>query len=90
MILETSRYARVPRSTVRTRDGREVTALRLRRLPPTVGLPYTVTGIDRLDIIAQRRYGDATRFWHVADANTELEAGILTERPGRVINVPVQ
>ena len=88
MFLPNSRYASVATITVRKRDGREVTAVRLRRLPPATGEPYEVTRSDRLDIIARRRYGDATRYWRVADANTELEAAALTARPGRVIQVP--
>ena len=88
MFLSNSRYASVATIIVRTRDGREVTAVRLRRLPAATGEPYAVTRSDRLDIIAFRRYGDATRYWRVADANTELEAAALTARPGRVIQVP--
>jgi hypothetical protein len=30
-------------------------------------------------VIAQRKYSDGTKFWHVADANTELEANDLTK-----------
>jgi hypothetical protein len=90
MFLDNSRYARLPRVVVRTRAGREVTAVRLRRLPPTRGEAHTVVGTDRLDILAQRRYGDPTRFWHIADANSEIEAGALTRRVGRTIRVPVQ
>ncbi|OAN36781.1 hypothetical protein [Mycolicibacterium iranicum] len=90
MFLENSRYANVAQAVTTTRDGREVTVVRLRRLPPIDGDPYTVIGTDRLDILAQRRYGDETRYWHVADANTELEAGALTRRAGRVIRVPGQ
>lgn len=88
MFLSNSRYASVATITVHTHEGREVTAVRLRRLPAASGEPYTVTRSDRLDIIARRRYSDATRYWRVADANTELEAAALTARPGRVINVP--
>jgi nucleoid-associated protein YgaU len=47
----------------------------------------TVVRTDRLDITARRRYGDATRYWHVADANAELEA-VELDRPGRVIQAP--
>ena len=90
MFLDNSRYARVSQASAKTRDGREVAVVRLRRLPSVGGAPYTVIGADRLDILAQRRYGDGTRYWHVADANTELEAGALTRRAGRMIRVPGQ
>jgi hypothetical protein len=90
MFLENSRYADVAQVTIQTATGREITVVKLRRLPTAIGLPYTVTGTDRLDIIAQNRFDDPTRYWHIADANTELEAGTLTAAPGRVIRVPVQ
>jgi hypothetical protein len=43
--------------------------------------------------MAQRKYSDGTRFWHVADANTELEANNLVrereqDKQTRVISVP--
>jgi hypothetical protein len=36
------------------------------------------------------RYGTATKYWHIADANTELEACHLVATAGRVIFVPEQ
>jgi hypothetical protein len=88
MFLDKSRYARVPVVEVKTADGRIVEAVKLRRLPATPGTPVLVTDQDRLDVLAQRRYGEPTWFWHIADANTELEAAALTGRPQRTINVP--
>lgn len=83
-----SRYAAVP--TVQTHDaeGREVTAVTLRRLPETVGLPVTVQAADQLDVIAARLYRDPTRFWHIADANAELDARDLLLPVGRQLIVP--
>jgi hypothetical protein len=65
-----------------------VTAIRLRPLPPTGGEPYEVTDGDRLDLIAHDRYGDGTRFWHVADANSALEADELVAETGARLRVP--
>ena len=45
---------------------------------------------DRLDIIAQRRYANPTLFWHIADANTALDAAELTREVGALIDVPEQ
>jgi hypothetical protein len=78
MILETSRYAQVPTVAATDRAGRPVTALKLRRLPATAGSPYVTRDNDRLDLLAQSQYGDGTRFWHIADANTALDARDLT------------
>jgi hypothetical protein len=74
-------------------DGRSFLAVMLRRLPYVAATLTVIKGNDRLDVIAQRKYGDATKFWHVADANTELEANnLVTQRPQEeeviTINVP--
>ena len=82
MFLENSRYFKV--KTLETEDskGRKVTAVSLRRLPYSAGTPVTIKGNDRLDVMAQLKYGDPTKFWHIADANTELEANdLVKERP---------
>jgi len=39
-------------------------------------------------VMADRLYRDGTRGWHIADANSELEANALVSRDGRVIVVP--
>ena len=88
MFLEGSRYTKVPVDTVRGADGRQVTAARLRPLPPATGEPHQVLGRDRLDLLAHDRYGDGTRFWRIADANTALEARTLVDEPGDLIIVP--
>ena len=88
MFLPNSRYANVATVDTTTETGERVLALKLRRLAPTGGNPRTVQSGDRLDLFAQAIHGDATGFWHVADANSELEAAELTRRPGRVIAVP--
>lgn len=88
MFLDNSRYAAVAQDVVRTRDGRSTAAIRLRALPVTPGAPYTVLDRDRLDLLAQARYADATKYWHVADANTALDARELTAGTGGTISVP--
>jgi hypothetical protein len=87
MFLSNSRYFSIPTLVVRMRDGREVTVVKLRRLPISPGVATPIRPGDRLDILAKRRYGDATLYWHIADANTELEAVDL-ELPGRAIEAP--
>jgi hypothetical protein len=88
MFLDNSRYAAVEQEEVELHDGRMASAVKLRHLPLMEGEPFVMKGNDRLDILAERRYDDPTRFWHIADANTALEAGCLTERPNDVINLP--
>ncbi len=82
MFLENSRYFSVKALQAEDNKGRKVTAIVLRRLPYAAGTPVVVKGNDRLDVIAQSGYGDGTKFWHIADANTELEANdLIKERP---------
>jgi hypothetical protein len=88
MFLDNSRYARVATVETTSSTGERVTALKLRRLTPITGEPQTVMSGDRLDLIAQAHYGDATQFWHVADANTALNGRTLVEQPGESLKVP--
>jgi hypothetical protein len=88
MFLKNSRYYRLPTAAGRDRSGREVAAVKLRQLPATAGQTYPVKGHDKLDVMAEERYRDATRFWLIADANTELEANALTAQAQRPIKVP--
>jgi hypothetical protein len=88
MFDKTSRYAGTPTVTVLDAEEREVTAVTLRRLPETTGLPVTVQAADRLDVIAARLYRDPTRFWHIADANAELDARDLLLPVGCSLVVP--
>ena len=86
--LENSRYFKLETVEAKDAAGRPVTALKLRRLPATEGEPTRVEERDRLDTLALARWKDATKFWHIADANSELEANTLAATPGRVISVP--
>lgn len=93
MFLENSRYFNVKTVETQNESGRSFLAVMLRRLPYVAATPTVIKGNDRLDVIAQRKYGDPTKFWHVADANTELEANnLVIQRPEDeeviTINVP--
>jgi hypothetical protein len=88
MFLKNSRYYGVPTTAAEDRHGRTVQAVKRRPLPAPTGKAYAVQGPDKLDVIAEQKYKDPTRYWHVADANSELEANELVRTPGRVIQVP--
>ncbi len=88
MFLKSSRYSGLPTVVAHDRSGREVVAVKLRRLPATDGAARGIQGHDRLDVMSDAQYRDATRYWHIADANTELEAEELTRTAGRIIAVP--
>ena len=88
MFLPNSRYAGVATVETTTSTGEKVVALKLRRLAPADGRPRTVQAGDRLDLYAHAVDGDATRFWHVADANTALDGRTLVAEPGATLIVP--
>ena len=88
MFLKSSRYHQVDTVAAVDRSRRKVKAVKLRRLPATDGQETTVADSDQMDVISEARYKDAARFWHIADANSELEANELVRAAGRVIRVP--
>jgi hypothetical protein len=88
MFLKNSRYFGLKTVSGTDRSGRAVQAVTLRRLPQTDGIELQIEHKDQLDVLADRRYNDATRYWHIADANSELEAEELVRTTGRVILVP--
>jgi hypothetical protein len=88
MFLENSRYFQQPTVEVPALEGRTVLALKLRKLPNPAGTPHTVQDHDRLDVLAQQHHEDGTKFWHIADANTELQANDLVSETGRSIKLP--
>lgn len=90
MFLERSRYFRQGLVDAVNQNGQTVKAISLRRLPVVGGDARAIKESDRLDIMAQRQYQNPTWFWHIADANTALEANELVEQPLNVIIVPNQ
>jgi hypothetical protein len=79
MFLKTSRYANTPQVAVILADGTQATAVQLRGVPATAGDDTPITSNDKLDVMAERNYGDATRYWHIADANSALDSPRLFE-----------
>jgi len=88
MFLKNSRYAKVATVETTLSTGERVTALKLRRLAVASGEVRTVNTGDRLDIIAEQAYVQATWFWHIADANTALDSRTLVEQTGDTLVVP--
>lgn len=90
MFLRNSRYAGLAVVAARGRNvPGDASVVKLRALPDTAGNLVAVRAHDQLDAMSETRFGgDATRYWHIADANSELEAAELTRTAGRVIDVP--
>ena len=88
MFLENSRYYKVPTVETTASDGRAVVALKLRPLPAPPAEPHVVRDNDQLDVLAHHQYADGTKFWHIADANTALQAHRLVAETGAAILKP--
>jgi len=82
LFLQNSRYFNLDTVEAEDGSGRTLKAVKLRRLPFTSGTPTLVKRNNRLDAMAQSKYGDGTKFWHIGDANTELQPNdLLKETP---------
>lgn len=88
MFLDNSRYKNVAAVQTTLAIGETVVALKLRHLTPVDGEARAVQAGDRLDLIVHELNGDATQFWHVADANTALDSRSLVATVGDTLDVP--
>lgn len=92
MFDHTSRYANIETTTLTTDDGRTVTCVRRRLLPPLDTLQtiaeVTVNDPDRLDLITARTVGAPEQFWRIADANVAMSPFDLTATPGEKVRIP--
>ena len=88
MFMKNSRYYNTATVVSHDVNNREVKVLTLRRLVTTSGERTQVHDHDQLDVMSHRRHQDGTKFWHIADANSDLEANNLVTVAGRYINVP--
>jgi nucleoid-associated protein YgaU len=85
-----SRYASLvgQATTTTLPTGEQQAYLPIRLIPPTPAtVRHTVSAHERLDLLAYRFYGDAERFWLIADANGAMDPEDLLE-PGRSILIP--
>lgn len=90
MIDPNGRYKAVATLTYRRPDGEAVQYLARRFLPKTSGpviARVDVTQGVRLDLIAYRWLGDATRSWAISDANEAMNPFDLTAELGRTLVV---
>jgi hypothetical protein len=91
MFAPTSRYAGLPTATFSMPDGRQITYITRRFLPPADAfdllLLHTVTDSDRLDNITAQHLDDPQQFWRVCDGNDVMSPFELTDTPGRVIRI---
>jgi hypothetical protein len=86
-----SRYHATPLTGLVAPDGRVVTYLRRRFVPPperfAVLREHLVVQDDRLDRLAAHHLGDPELFWRLCDANDALRPDELTETVGRWLRI---
>jgi hypothetical protein len=84
----TSRYWTLPSYEVPDEAG-HTTALPERPLPPVAGLDmynHRLTGVENVEYLAWRYFGNSGSWWHIADANALTFP--LDYRPGATVRVP--
>jgi nucleoid-associated protein YgaU len=86
-----SRYNGMPVLTYKTPDGRMLSYLARRFVPPaerfTTLSTHTVVQGDRLDNLAARYLGEPEQYWKLCDANGALRPDELVETVGRKLRV---
>jgi nucleoid-associated protein YgaU len=90
VIFKGSRYEQLARAPITVTDasGARHGVLRTRFIPPTpASFRHRMSANERLDLVAFHFYGDATRFWLIADANPVMDPEELLE-PGLEILIP--
>jgi hypothetical protein len=87
----TSRYHDVEVATIDLPDGRTVSYLRRRVVPPpeqhALLREHVVRDGERLDQIAATYLGDPEQFWRVADANGAIAPEDLAGKAGRRLRI---
>ena len=87
----TSRYFSSRTAQIELPDGRTITYLTRRFVPPpqafSLLLEHSVSQGDRLDLIAFRYLGDPEQYWRIADANGAIRPDELIATLGRRLRI---
>jgi len=97
MFDHTSRYYTLDTATLTAPDGSVTVYVRRRFLPQGGSLPLMLEAAvmpgDRLDLLANRVYGDPLAFWRIGDANDALDPlemlADAAANPTRRLRVPL-
>jgi hypothetical protein len=86
-----SRYQSTPTTTMTMADGRQVSYLKRRILPPASFFSllheHVVTRGERLDTIAAQYFTDPELYWQLCDANDAIRPESLIESVGERIRI---
>lgn len=88
-----SRYADSEQASYTSADGRVITYVALRLLPPPedfspLALHRLVTA-ERVDLLAEQYYGDPEQYWRICDANRVSWPPDATATPDALIVIPL-
>jgi hypothetical protein len=87
----TSRYSGINTAQFTAADGRTITYLLRRFVPPPERFAllqeHVVVEGDRLDNLAAQYLGDPELFWRLCDANNAIRPEELTENVGRTLGI---
>ena len=88
----TSRYHHIEMTTIDGLDDQPIVYLKRRFIPPPEHYfsiqQHIVQQRERLDNITAKYLIDPEQFWQLADANLSMQPQELTERIGRILNIP--
>jgi nucleoid-associated protein YgaU len=89
-VLITSRYAQAQVYDATDAAGvRHATVAIRPSTPPPPGTPlyrHTVTGVETIEYLAWRYYGNSAQWWRIAEANPLVFPTDI--QPGTVLNIP--
>lgn len=87
----TSRYYGIATASLETAEGKTISYVRRRFVPPPENfallLEHMVTEDERLDNITAQYLGDPEQYWRVCDANGAIRPEELTETVGKRIRI---
>jgi len=86
-----SRHGKLPSYEVILAPGAApIELFQPRTIPvPAQSVVHTVRAEDRLDLLANRYYGDPFQYWRIADANPALTPEDVLD-PGAQISIPAK
>ena len=91
-----SRYYTIETTTLTLPDGRVLSYVRRRFVPPGWSLPLlasvAVTPGERIDLVTNRTLGDPLAFWRICDANDAIDPQEMLDEvandPNRRLRIP--
>jgi len=89
MIFKGSRYSTTAVVTATGADGKARRAIAIRTAPPApAAFEHVVSDGDRLDRLAARYYGEATKYWLILDGNPGSLNPFELLVPGQPLQIP--